>query len=83
MGMHKNARLTPLGRERLVRLIESGQTPKAVAEAVGVRAQKLRKCVARYQSEGVFGSLDGACQHASLHDSGKVRGDLRANGFAG
>ena len=32
--MHKNARLTPLGREQLVRLIESGQTPKAVADAV-------------------------------------------------
>ena len=27
MNMHKNARLTPLGRERIVRQVESGQTP--------------------------------------------------------
>ena len=33
MNIHKNARLTPLGRERLVRLIESGQTPEAAARA--------------------------------------------------
>jgi hypothetical protein len=25
MNMHKNARLTPLGRERIVRQVESGQ----------------------------------------------------------
>ena len=36
MNVHKNARLTPIGRERLVRLVESGQTPKAVSEAAGV-----------------------------------------------
>jgi hypothetical protein len=29
MNIHKNARLTPIGRERLVRLVESGQTPQA------------------------------------------------------
>ena len=33
MNMHKNARLTPRGRERIVRQVESGQTPEAVAEA--------------------------------------------------
>ena len=31
MNMHKNARLTPRGRERIVRQVASGQTPKAVA----------------------------------------------------
>ena len=31
-----NARLTPRGRERTVRQVASGQTPEAVAEAVGV-----------------------------------------------
>ena len=36
MNMHKNARLTPRGRERIVRQVESGQTPEAVAEAAGV-----------------------------------------------
>jgi len=33
MNMHKNARLTPRGRERIVRQVASGQTPEAVAEA--------------------------------------------------
>ena len=36
MNIHKNARLTPIGRERIVRQVLSGQTPKAVAEAAGV-----------------------------------------------
>ena len=36
MNMHKNARLTPRGRERIVRQVESGQMPEAVAEAAGV-----------------------------------------------
>lgn len=29
MGVHKNARLTPIGRERLVMTLLSGQTPVA------------------------------------------------------
>ena len=36
MNVHKNARLTPHGRERIVRQVEIGQTPKAVGEAAGV-----------------------------------------------
>ena len=31
MDIHKNARLTPKGRERIVRQVLSGQTPKAAA----------------------------------------------------
>ena len=36
MNVHKNARLTPRGRKRIVLQVESGQTPEAVAQAVGV-----------------------------------------------
>ena len=32
MNVHKNARLTPRGRERIVRQVASGQTPEAVAK---------------------------------------------------
>jgi hypothetical protein len=32
-NIHKNARLTPSGRERIVRQVAGGQTPEAVAEA--------------------------------------------------
>jgi hypothetical protein len=43
MNVHKNARLTPHGRERIVRQIVSGQTPKAVGEAAGVCARTVRR----------------------------------------
>jgi hypothetical protein len=33
MNLHKNARLTPIGRERMVMMVVRGQTPKAVSEA--------------------------------------------------
>ena len=33
MNVHKNARLTPRGRERIVQQVESGQAPEAVAKA--------------------------------------------------
>ena len=51
--MHKNARLTPRGRERIVRQVESGQTPEAVAEAAGVCPRTVRKWVDRYRREGL------------------------------
>ena len=38
MNVHKNARLTPRGRERIVRQVASGQTPETVAEAAARRA---------------------------------------------
>ena len=43
MNAHKNARLTPRGRERIVRQVASGQTPEAVAEAAGVCPRTARK----------------------------------------
>ena len=58
MNMHKNARLTPRGRERIVRQVESGQTPKAVAEGAGVCARTIRKWVDRYRREGLAGLHD-------------------------
>ncbi len=58
MNIHKNARLTPIGRERLVRQVESGQTPEAVAQAAGVCPRTARKWLARYRAEGVAGLRD-------------------------
>ena len=67
MNIHKNARLTPIGRERIVRLIESGQTPKAVAEAVGVCPRTVRKWVDRYHREGLAGLTDRSSRPHRLH----------------
>ncbi len=52
MNVHKNARLTPRGRERIVRQVESRQAPQAVAEAAGVCPRTVRKWVDRYRREG-------------------------------
>jgi transposase InsO family protein len=58
MNMHKNARLTPRGRERIVWQVESGQTPQAVAKAAGVCPRTVRKWVERYRREGLAGLQD-------------------------
>ena len=58
MDIHKNARLTPLGREHMVNMVLSGQTPKAVSEAVGVCPRPVDKWVKRFQAEGLAGLQD-------------------------
>jgi transposase InsO family protein len=67
MNIHKNARLTPSGRERIVRQIESGQTPEAAARAAGVCARTARKWVARYRSEGRAGLNDRSSRPHRLY----------------
>jgi transposase InsO family protein len=67
MNVHKNARLTPHGRERMVRQVESGQTPKAVAEAAGVSVRTVRKWVDRYRREGTAGLQDRSSRPHRLH----------------
>ena len=53
MNIHHNARLTPLGRERMVRaIVEGGQTPQAAARAAGVCPRTARKWVDRFKAEG-------------------------------
>lgn len=58
MNIDKNARLTPIGRERIARQIESGQTPEAAARAAGVCLRTARKWWERFRAEGVQGLQD-------------------------
>ena len=67
MNIHKNARLTPIGRERLVRQVESGQTPEAAARAAGVCPRTVRKWLARYATEDVAGLQDRSSRPHHLH----------------
>ncbi len=67
MDMHKNARLTPLGREHMVRMVLSGQTPQAVSAAVGVCPRTVRKWVERYEREGVAGLQDRSSRPHRLY----------------
>ena len=67
MDIHKNARLSPLGRERLAKMVLGGQTPKAVSEAVGVCPRTVRKWVERYEREGIAGLQDRSSRPRRLH----------------
>ena len=67
MDIHQNARLTPHGRERIVRQVLSGQTPKAVSAAAGVCPRTVRKWVDRYRREGLAGLQDRSSRPHRLY----------------
>ncbi|WP_354671187.1 leucine zipper domain-containing protein [Thiohalobacter sp. IOR34] len=53
MNIHKNARLTPRGRELLVRRNpEEGLRPVETAQACGVSVRTTYKWLKRYRKEG-------------------------------
>jgi transposase InsO family protein len=66
MNIHKNARLTPHGRERMVQMIVSGQTPEAAARAAGVCPRTARKWLSRYKAEGSSGLADRSSRPKKL-----------------
>ena len=68
MNIHKNARLTPYGRELLVGQIASGQTPEAAARAAGVCPRTARKWHGRYLAEGVAGLKDRSSRPHRLRE---------------
>ena len=67
MNIHKNARLTPHGRERIVRQVLGGQTSQAVAQAAGVCPRTVCKWLARFKAEGVDGLKDRSSRPRRLH----------------
>ena len=67
MNIHKNARLTRHGRERIVRLARSGQTPNAIANTVGVCPRTIRKWLKRYHEEGPAGLVDRSSRPHRLY----------------
>ena len=58
MNIHENARLTPRGRERLVRSVLNGNSLQTAAAGAGVCERTVRKWVARFKAEGAAGLLD-------------------------
>src|SRR3546814_11918678 len=67
MNVHKNARLTPHSRGELVRrVLVVGQTPRAVATALGVSGKTVRKWVGRFQAEGEAGLQDRSSRPSRL-----------------
>ena len=58
MNVHKNARLTPKGRELLIERLERGEPPSDVASTMGVSASTVHKWRRRYRTEGPAGLQD-------------------------
>lgn len=59
MNVHKNARLTPFGRERLVKqILERVLTPAAASAAAGVSVRTIYKWLSRFNNEGQAGLSD-------------------------
>lgn len=59
MNVHKNARMTPFGRERLVKqVLERVLTPAAASAAAGVSVRTIYKWLARFRNEGSAGLCD-------------------------
>jgi len=56
--MHKNARLTPKGREVMLARLQAGQHQVDVAQAMGVSLTTVKKWLRRYRAEGLAGLLD-------------------------
>ena len=58
MNLHKNARLTPGGRRRVVHRLLAGEPASGVATAAGVSVRTVWKWVRRYREEGEAGLAD-------------------------
>lgn len=59
MNIHKNARTTPYSRAEMVRRVCTlGETPRAVAKALGISERTVAKWLARHRREGTAGLAD-------------------------
>ena len=67
MNIHKNARLTQLGRERIVRWAAEGRALSAIAVCVGVSLKTVHKWIARFAAEGMAGLADRSSRPHRLH----------------
>ena len=73
MNMHKNARLTPKGRELLIARLQRGERPGDVACAMGVSIRTGYKWRAWYLAEGLAGLQDRSSRPAPISGPGSRR----------
>src|SRR5262249_49951498 len=73
MDTHQNARLTPKGREQMVRaVVDGGLSKAAAARQYNTTAKTVAKWVQRFCAEGV----DGLCDRSSRPHSSPVQTPL-------
>lgn len=69
MDTHKNARLTPKGREQMVRaVVDHGMSKAAAARQFNTTPKTVAKWVERFQAEGVDGLRDRSSRPLSSPD---------------
>lgn len=74
MNVHKNARLTAFGRERLVKqVLERVLTPAAAAAAAGVSLRTIYKWLARFRKQGSAGLVDRGSRPNRLRSALSVK----------
>lgn len=74
MNVHKNAVLTPRGREQLVQRLQAGESKASAAAAVGVSRRTARKWEKRMAEEGAAGLQDRSSRpHRSPTQVRRVR----------
>src|ERR1700692_626057 len=66
MNSHKNAPLTPKGREAMVRCVEAGLSNTAAARQFNTTPKAVAKWVERFRAEGVDGLRDRSSRPLSL-----------------
>ncbi|WP_349814650.1 leucine zipper domain-containing protein [Frigidibacter sp. SD6-1] len=66
MNVHENARLTPLGRERLIGMIAGGMSFSRFGAVCGCSAKTAAKGWRRYEQEGREGLQDRGSRPCSL-----------------
>ncbi|HEY4807328.1 MAG TPA: leucine zipper domain-containing protein, partial [Roseiarcus sp.] len=72
MDTHKNASLTPRGRQAMARgVVEGGLSKAAVARQFNTTPKTVGKWVARFQAEGPAGLMDRSSRpHSSPSQTG-------------
>lgn len=74
MNVHKNARLTVFGRERVVKqVLEQGFTPAKASAGAGVSLRTVYKWLARHRAEGRIGLADRASRPKRLRSALNAR----------
>jgi len=66
MNTHKNAPLTPKGREAMVRCVEAGLSKAAAARQFNTTPKTVAKWVERFRADGVDGLRDRSSRPLSL-----------------
>jgi transposase len=66
MNSHKNAPLTPKGREAMVRFVEAGLSKAAAARQFNTTPKTVAKWVERFREGGVEGLRDRSSRPLSL-----------------